>query len=323
MSDPNRTILGIGGAHIDRRGQLAVPFVPGASNPGVMREEVGGGTLNALRTAVQRGASAALLSVRGGDAAGGMVARVIKGSGITDLSVTFLDRMTPSYTALIDLDGDVIAALADMSLYEIAFARQLRRASLRMAATGADAVLTDANLPAEALERIPRLADGKPIFAIAISPAKAPRLSGIFPELSCLFLNRREAGLLAGLAADAPASDLIAALRDRGLQRALMTSGPEPVIGFDGTGSFSIDPPRPPRIVDVTGAGDAMTGATVAALLRGEPFAAAAREGVAAALLTLQSARAVGRLDANAFDDALALVPQARPLASAGVAHVA
>src|SRR5690349_555449 len=120
-------IFALGGAHIDRRGQSSGTFVPGASNPGTMAEDVGGGVFNALRTAIQRGATASLMSVRGGDAAGDTVARTIAGAGIADLSAVFLDRSTPSYTALLDRDGDVVAALADMGLYDLAFPRQIRR----------------------------------------------------------------------------------------------------------------------------------------------------------------------------------------------------
>ena len=64
-------LLGIGGAHVDRRGRVSVPFVPGASNPGIMQEEAGGGMLNALRAARREGVAASLVSMRGGDAAGG------------------------------------------------------------------------------------------------------------------------------------------------------------------------------------------------------------------------------------------------------------
>ena len=67
-------ILAVGGAHIDRRGQMTSPFVPGASIPGTMREYVGGGAFNALRTAVALGAAGAMMSVRGGDGAGDAVA---------------------------------------------------------------------------------------------------------------------------------------------------------------------------------------------------------------------------------------------------------
>ena len=159
-----------------------------------------------------------MMSVRGGDAAGETVARAIATAGIRDLSVTFLDRSTPSYTALLDRSGDVIAALADMGLYDLAFAKQLRRASVREAVRTADAMFCDANLSADALARIPKLAAGKPIFAIAISPAKAARLAGVLGDLACLFLNTREAAALTGLGRDANAVDMLGRLRGLGVE---------------------------------------------------------------------------------------------------------
>ena len=108
-------VLAIGGAHIDRRGQISGPYVPAASNPGTMREDVGGGVFNAVRTAVRRGLSASLMSVRGGDAAGETVARAIGEAGITDLSAVFLDRTTPSYTAILDAEGDLGAMHQDQT----------------------------------------------------------------------------------------------------------------------------------------------------------------------------------------------------------------
>src|SRR5262245_27574176 len=172
-------LLAVGGAHVDRRGQVSGIFVPGASNPGTMKEDVGGGVFNALRNAVQRSVDASLMSLRGADSAGENVARAISEAKVRDLSAVFLDRATPSYTALIDRDGEVLAGLADMQLYELAFAKQLRRSKAREEVAAADAILTDANLPADALGRLAGLAAGKPLFAIAISPAKAVRLSGV------------------------------------------------------------------------------------------------------------------------------------------------
>ncbi|MEO9614978.1 MAG: PfkB family carbohydrate kinase, partial [Nitratireductor sp.] len=106
MSSPSRTVLAIGGAHIDRRGRVADRFVPGASNPGTMREEVGGGVFNAARVMAGRGSRVALMAARGGDAAGEAVAAAIAQAGIKDLSGVYLDRTTASYTAILDADGD-------------------------------------------------------------------------------------------------------------------------------------------------------------------------------------------------------------------------
>jgi pseudouridine kinase len=307
MTSPK--ILAVGGAHVDRRGRMTSPFVPGASIPGSMREDVGGGAFNALRTAVQRGANGALMSMRGGDAAGDAVARAIAQAGISDLSAVFLDRATPSYTALLDSEGDVVAALADMALYEIAFPKQLRRAKLREEMAAADAVLCDANIPAAGLQRLATLGEGKPIFAIAISPAKAVRLTDTLPALACLYMNRREAAALAGMGGDDPAGVIIGRLRMLGLARGVITQGSQAAIAFDAFHVLAVAPPAPRKIADVTGAGDALAGAMTVALLNGEPFGEALREGIAAALLAVESPTSTPALSKEAFADALALVP--------------
>ncbi len=309
------SILAVGGAHVDRRGQVSGTYVPAASNPGTMREDVGGGVFNALRTAVRRGVSASLLSVRGGDAAGDTVARAIAEAGVSDLSVTFLDRTTPSYTALLDREGELLIGFADMALYEAAFAKQMRRAKVRAALETVDAVLCDANLPTAALERLAKLANGKPIFAVAISPAKVVRLVPVLGQLAILFMNRREAATLAGMERAAPIQNLVSGLQKAGLGSGVITSGSEMILGFDKKGSFRIVPPAARHVADVTGAGDALAGATVAALLKGQDLRPALREGVAAALLAIESPDAVPKFDASSFAKALALVPQAEEVA--------
>ncbi|WP_378942804.1 carbohydrate kinase family protein [Mesorhizobium sp. ANAO-SY3R2] len=313
MNSPR--ILAVGGAHVDRRGRMTAPFVPGASVPGAMSEDVGGGVFNALRCAVRRGAVGSLMSVRGGDAAGEAVAAAISANGITDLSAVFLDRATPSYTALLDSEGDVVAALADMGLYELAFAKQMRRAKAREAVSEADAVLCDANLPETALVRLAEIVGTIPLFAIAISPAKAVRLRPILGKLSCLFMNRREAAVLAGSSADAPAEQLVQGLRAAGLRRGVITAGGSAAFAFEGVGFTVLRPPVPRRVADVTGAGDALAGAATVALMRGLPLESALREGIAAAVLAIESASAVPELDPKAFAEMLALVPQAREMA--------
>lgn len=302
-------MLGVGGAHLDRRGRVGGDHVPGASNPGAMTEDVGGGTFNALRTATLRGVATLLVSVRGGDLAGEMVGRTIARSGIADLSAVFLDRSTASYTAILDRGGELVTALADMSLYEAAFPRQMRRSSLRHAAAGADAVLCDANLPVTALDTLLAAAPGKPCHAIAISPAKVVRFEGLLDRLECLYMNRREAAALCGLTDSAEGGLAVDILRRRGLRSGVITDGSGPVIAFRDGASYTISPPLPRRVSDVTGAGDALAGASVAALLRGATFPEAVREGIAAALLTIESSKAAADFPQADFDAVLATVP--------------
>jgi sugar/nucleoside kinase (ribokinase family) len=312
---PKPLLFAVGGAHLDRRGQSLVPFVPGASNPGIMREEPGGGVFNALRLAVQRGIAAEILSVRGGDRIGEMVAAAIEAAGIRDGSVVFMDRATPSYTAILDEQGDVVAGIADMGLYELALPRQLRRRKVRDSIAVADAVFCDANLPSDALQRLASLAGERPLFALAISPAKVSRLAPIFSNLTCLFMNRREALALTGLGSDAGPNDIYKALHADGLKGAVISNGGDATLAFSGDDVFSICPPPVDEIADVTGAGDALAGGTIAALMRGLAFDAALREGLAASMLTLKVHSASARFTRQEFDGALAQIPAAAALA--------
>lgn len=305
------TILAVGGAYIDRRGQVSGAFVPAASNPGTMREDVGGAVFNALRSAVRRGVCGSLLSARGGDVLADTVARAIHAAGIADLSAVFLDRATPSNTVLVDGDGALIAGLADMALYDLVFPKQIRRAKVREAIGSADAVLCDANLPSAALERLAALAAGKPVFALAVSPAKAARLAPVLGSLALAFMNRREAIALADVDAGAAEQDIVDGLRRAGLKGGVVTSDDGPVLSFDEAGAFSILPPG--KVAD--GAADALAGATVAALLRGLTLRAALREGVAAAMLAMESVELVPAFTAARFAEALALVPAVQEMA--------
>jgi hypothetical protein len=111
-------ILAIGGAHIDRTGRLSSPHRPGASNPGHWESTPGGGVFNAARNLARLGHRVALVSPRGGDAAAGQVAAAAREAGIEDCPLTFLDRATPSYTSILEPDGNLVTALADMALYD-------------------------------------------------------------------------------------------------------------------------------------------------------------------------------------------------------------
>lgn len=303
-------LFAAGAAHIDRRGRVIGPYIAAASNPGMMSEEIGGGAFNALRNATRHGVEATMLSLRGGDMAGEAVAREIAANGIKDLSATFLDRTTPSYTALLEENGELIAGFADMGLYETGFEKQFKRRQVRDGIVASDAILCEANITANALEKLIDLASQKPVFAIAISPAKAGRLLPVLQNLSCLFMNIREVRVLSGLE-DATALSGARKLKEMGLQRGVITSGSAPLTAFDETGYFTITSPKPEKVLDVTGAGDAVAGVTIANLMQGKPLREAVRNGIAAAVLTIQSPQVVADYSDDDFKATLSRVEMA------------
>ena len=304
------SFLVLGGAHLDRRVALQEQARLGASNPGRWQAEPGGASLNAARTLARLGNTVRMVSVRGGDRAGEAVAEAAEEAGIIDMAQVFLDRATPTYSAILDNKGDLVIGVADMDLYDHFTLRQLSRKSIREALAASDHILCDANLPEATLTALAEKASevAKPLSAIAISPAKISRLSGALPALSVLFLNEAEANTLIGEKEPRAWPDEIRAL---GLKGAVITRSARPLLAVGGDEVFEINPPRTEEVNDVTGAGDALCAATLDALGRGQTFSDAVRAGIAAAFITVRSRSAAPPdMSAEVVATTMALVPQ-------------
>ncbi len=286
-------VIVLGGAHIDRRGRIDGETAPGASNPGHWIEEPGGGGFNAARSLARLGLKVSMISPRGGDAIGQRVADAAKDAGVDDRPFTFLDRVTPSYTAILERDGNLVIAVADMELYRLFTPRRLKIRAVRESLAASKAILVDANLPQETLETIAQQAKtlGKPLIGIGISPAKVVRYKNCLTMMDYLFMNSAEARTLTAAAPDDPAQwpDL---LRKIGLKGGVITNGSGPVIGFHEKDAFSLTPPLLDSVVDVTGAGDSLCAGSLFQLVQGKTLAEALRHGVALAGLTLLSPHA-------------------------------
>ncbi len=311
-----KKILVLGGAHIDRRGRIFGDTAPGASNPGAWFEEPGGGGFNAARNLARLGFDVKLISPRGGDPSGEMVAEAASHAGIDDKPFVFLDRKTPSYTAILENDGNLVIALADMELYKLFVPRRLAIRAVRDAFEETDLILCDANLPAETLAAIAARAVvcGKPVAAIAISPAKVVRLKPSLAGIDHLFLNEAEAAALTEIRPEDP-REWVSALRALGLRNGVITRGKRPLIAFSRDTVISLQPPVVDDVADVTGAGDSLASGVLSALMAGHDLAEAVRHGAAAAAITVQSPYATAEnLSPELLKVMLALVPKAETL---------
>lgn len=275
--------MAIGGAHIDRIGRLHAPHRPGASNPGSWETMPGGGVFNVARNLSRLGHEVTLVSLRGGDAAGEQVAHAADEAGVIDAPITFLDRSTASYTAILEPDGNLVTALADMAIYDMIAPRRLLTARFRDKVNACEMILCDANLPAATLETLGLIArkTGKPLVAVAISPAKVIRFADALPDLDMLFMNQAEARTLTG--EDVPT---IEHLRDLGLPGGTITSGPDPVVLFTPQSKQILTPLPLPELADVTGAGDALASGVLDGWLRQLPPEGWLPRGVALARMT-------------------------------------
>ena len=280
-------VLVVGGAHLDREGRLFAPHIAGASNPGRWETHAGGGAFNAARNLSRLGHRVTLVSPRGGDAAGDMVAEAAVDAGIEDCPITFLDRATPSYSAILEPDGNLVTALADMQLYDLVPARRLATWRFRARLDAAEVLLIDANMPADTLALLAEAARARGIVSagIAISPAKVGRFAAALADLDFLFMNRNEARALTGRS-ESGETGWPGALREKGLAGGAVTAGGEAVSAFCGDETLTLFPPPLADIADVTGAGDALAAGFLDAHLSGADLKAALSRGIALARLT-------------------------------------
>lgn len=305
-----------GGAHIDRRGRIAGPTAPGSSNPGTWFEEAGGGSFNAARNFARLGHEVRMVSPRGGDAAGELVASAARDAGVIDQPFVFLDRKTPSYTAILEKDGNLVIALADMDLYRLFSPRRLQQRATRELVASSDLVVMDANLPADTLAALCASCHSQsiPAAAIAISPAKVVRLAGCLATLDFVFMNEAEARALTGTDVQ-DAWEWPGLLQAAGLSGGVVTRGGRPAIAFRDQQVVTVSPPDIGALGDVTGAGDALCAGFLHAFLDGQPLDICLRSGVAAAGLTVRSPLAVSeKMSRPALQEAIALVPPAEIL---------
>lgn len=298
----------VGGCHRDVVARTLDAFEPGTSCPGVIAERPGGVARNVAVLVAGAGLPVGFVGRVGADPAGRALAEALSAAGVEPVELRVdADARTGTYVAVHGADGELVAGVSDLSIYDRVTPAELD-ASPALAA--AAAVFADANLPVAALARLatrfgPRLA------VDAISRAKAPRLRGVLGTGALVFVNLPSAEALVGrpLADPAAAAAALAGLRAR---RAVVTGGARPVAVLDG-GVVTLRPVPACPVVDVTGAGDALSAGTLAALARGRPLADAVDVGIAAARAALAGAGALARL---ADDVVAALAPSpegARP----------
>lgn len=279
-------IVCIGGLNIDRKLRLLAHSLHASSNPCEAHETPGGVVRNVAENLARLGLPVALVAAVGDDAGGRMLLEQAAQVGIDTRAVIRLRRhVSDSYTAVLAPDGSLELGLAAMPLVESLNPWALQ-ASTALRATAA-LVVADGNLPTDAWPLL--LAEaregGAPLVCVAVSEAKMARLPESLAGLHLLILN---AGELATVAPEPAAA--FAALHARGVARVLVSHGADGLL-------FS-EPGAAPRrwaapqvhVVDVTGAGDALSAGVCAALLRDcDDFDAAARLGLDLAALTLQT----------------------------------
>jgi pseudouridine kinase len=295
-----RPVVCIGAANLDRKLRSNGTLALRTSNPASAVESFGGVARNIAENLARLGTQVALLTATGKDSSGAALLAHAEALGIDTRGALKLDdAASGTYTAVLDQDGEMVVALADMALYDrIAPAHVAsRQAQLASAAL----VVADLNLPldtVEALRQEAKRVDAPLLVLVAVSEPKMARLPRELDGVGLLILNAGELATRVGrpLARDA---DLEAAMREvqaQGARDLVVTRGADGVLLTTADGIRRL-PATATEVVDVTGAGDAFAAAVCWSLLQSpdheHALELACRRGLALSALTLGVAETV------------------------------
>ncbi len=296
--DTALSCLLLGASGLDLIGRLEGELQYGTSNPARIRAAYGGVARNVAENLARLGERVALITAVGADRIGEEILNATAEAGV-DISAAIRSEDFPSgfYLATLNRQGTLTFALDDMRVMSSLTPQVIhkRRAFFRSAAL----VFVDANLSPAALRTVFALAkkSGTPVCADPTSVSLARRLKAHLSELFLITPNSAEAAVLTDLPFEpADVTAAIAAARQLvalGVQIAIVTLA-EFGVCYATSETTGHIPALRTKIVDPTGAGDALTAAVLFGLLNEIPLDDAIRLGISAASLTL---RAEGTVD--------------------------
>ncbi len=287
------SVLVIGTSGIDVKGRPFEPLRMGTSNPGRVRNSVGGVARNIAENLARLEVPTTLLSAVGQDDLGDFVLAHTSRAGVDVSHVVRLpDVQTGSYVAILDEAGKLCVSVSEYDIIDSVSPEYVRRHRSLFAA--ASLIVIDANLSAKALATVFSLARRYrvPVCADPTSQLLAEKLIPYLPEIYMLTPNAAEAAALCQTEAvpetSESAIETAQCLVSLGVKIGVVTLAEQGLAYADGSSAGHI-PALRTQVVDATGVGDALTAAVIFGLLNEMPLDEAMRLGISAAALTLRT----------------------------------
>lgn len=287
--DQAPNVLIVGAMAVDAKGQPNHELAPGRSTPGAVHFAIGGVGRNIAETLARLGVQTTLLSAVGDDPIGHILLESTARSGVdTTYVVTSAQHRTAGYIAILDRNGSPAYAIDDMAVMQEVTPGLVYRH--RRLVRDADMMVLDANLSPRTIASLFDLAR-KYDCPVCVDPTSAVLAPRFIPHLSEILLmtpNASEAEVLTGLdLGQTDAHNLASTLVSSGVEVAIITLA-ELGLYYATSDESGRVPALRRDIVDLTGAGAALTGGVIFGLLNGFEVGEAMRLGVSAAALTIQ-----------------------------------
>ncbi len=255
-------VICIGGMNVDRKFYATQTLIQKTSNPVTSSVSIGGVGRNIAENLGRLGENVLMLSRAGDDQDWEM----IKSSSQSYINLRQVEvdatEATSSYTAVIDQDGEMNIALANMAVCDTMTVAWLEQYETLL--TRAQVLIVDLNLPQESLAYLIELAREKqiPLFIIPVSAPKMNHLPRQLEGVEWLIVNQDESEYFfdTTVQTEEEFQTLAQMWLARGVKQVLMTRGAKSMYYANQDGrSIEIEPKRVPHLVDATGAGDSLS----------------------------------------------------------------
>lgn len=299
MSDfsmPNRTpeqpVLVIGAAVLDMVGMMIDAPLSGTVNPANIRATFGGVGRNVAENLARLGQPVQLITAVGQDHLGGELLAHTAACGVSvESCLRSRSHPTAAYMMVIDSEGARYLTLEDTAVLADLTPDFLTQQKDLMAESAM--IFIDANLQLPALEQVLRFAGqaSVPVCMDATSVLLAERLLPHLHQIHMLTANTNEASLLCQnnprVVDQSTALSAARSLVNRGVELAVVTLAEFGVV-YATTETSGHIPAVVTRVIDPTGAGDALTATIIFGLMNDIPIDESVRLGVTAASLILR-----------------------------------
>ncbi len=285
----------IGGANVDRKYQVTEALTYETSNPVTTGQSCGGVARNISENLGRIGYETFLISAIGDDPEGKWLleqtAPYVNISG----TQTLLNERTGTYTAILDKEGEMKLAFADMGIYDsVDIAYIEKRWSFL---SSSEMVIVDTNLSQEVLGYILKRCKHEeiPISIATVSVPKIKNLPTSLDGVSWFICNKDEAEALLETTITTDGDLLKAAegIIRKGANNAVITRGEQGLAFYTEDRQAGILMPPKLSVQDVTGAGDSLVAGIIYGHLKGANAEGACKIGITLSAITVESPETV------------------------------
>lgn len=225
-------VVVVGGANLDIKARSSAAAIAHTSNPGHTSTTPGGVARNIAENLARLGTPTQLIAAIGRDPYGERLLADTRAAGVLLDHVHRGEHPTGSYTAVLDADGELLMAVADMTATDDLRPEHLR--SARELIAHAALLVLDGNLPAATTAHLLDLAHAGDV-RVVVDPVSVPKAARLAPLLRparpifALTPNRDELRALTGDGqvgdTDAALAHAAAVLHDRGVRHVWIRLG--------------------------------------------------------------------------------------------------